>query len=143
MKYLFLLLAVSFSSFAQPAKLEKMKAYKVAFLTTELNLTADEAAKFWPIYNDYSQKRNDLRFKGISRFRDRHNADYQKMSDKEASQMLAQIEANEDEEHQLRKKLMAEVKQVLPPVKILKLKKAEEDFNRKLLQQYREKSRRD
>ena len=34
---------------------------------------------------------------------------------------------------------MSNLKEVLPAVKILKLKKAEEDFNRKLLQQYKDK----
>jgi hypothetical protein len=34
---------------------------------------------------------------------------------------------------------MQNVRTILPAVKIVKLKKAEEDFNRKLLQQYRNK----
>lgn len=143
MKTIYLFFLVSCSLFAQPAKLEKMKAYKVAFLTTELNLTPDEAAKFWPIYNDYSQKKTSLRLRGISRFLDRRLADYEKISEKEAAQILAQIEANEEEENLLRKKFITDIKQVIPAVKILKLKKAEEDFNRKLLQQYRKKSERD
>jgi len=47
--------------------------------------------------------------------------------------------ANEDELNQLRKKFVNSLKGVLPSVKIIKLKKAEDDFNRKLLQQYRDK----
>jgi hypothetical protein len=38
----------------------------------------------------------------------------------------------------LRKKLTATLRNILPASKILKLKKSEEDFNRKLLHQYRD-----
>jgi hypothetical protein len=33
---------------------------------------------------------------------------------------------------------VSNLRDVLPPVKIIKLKKVEEDFNRKLLKQYRD-----
>ena len=49
------------------------------------------------------------------------------------------MENTEEELHQLKKKFVTNLKGVIPSVKILKLKKAEEEFNRKLLQQYREK----
>jgi len=38
---------------------EKMKAEKVAFLTTQLALTSAEAEKFWPIYNEMEKQRWD------------------------------------------------------------------------------------
>lgn len=31
-----------------------VEAYKTAFITQRLNLTTEEAQKFWPIYNAYS-----------------------------------------------------------------------------------------
>lgn len=50
---LLLLLLTSFSFYAQSDtikdKKEQIKALKVAFLTTKLDLTAREAEKFWPI----------------------------------------------------------------------------------------------
>ena len=49
------------------------------------------------------------------------------------------MENTEDEMYQLRKKFVSNLKDILPPIKIIKLKKVEEDFNRKLLQQYRDK----
>jgi hypothetical protein len=62
-----------------------------------------------------------------------------KITEKEANTFLAQIEDTEKELFLLRKKFMQNVKTILPSVKIVKLKKAEEDFNRKLLHQYRSK----
>ena len=61
-----------------------------------------------------------------------------KLSEKEAATLLVQMESTEDELYQLRKKFMASLKGVISPIKILKLKKAEEGFNKKLLQQYRD-----
>jgi len=37
---------------------EKLTAYKIAFFTQRLNLTPAEAEKFWPLYNDYSARKN-------------------------------------------------------------------------------------
>jgi hypothetical protein len=31
----------------------RLEAYKIAYLTKKLNLSAEEAQKFWPIYNKY------------------------------------------------------------------------------------------
>jgi hypothetical protein len=49
------------------------------------------------------------------------------------------MESTEDELYQLKKKFVANLKGILPSTKILKLKKAEEQFSKKLLQQYRDK----
>lgn len=39
---------------AQPPKrIEKIEALKVAYITQSLSLTAEEAQKFWPVYNSY------------------------------------------------------------------------------------------
>ena len=112
---------------------------KVGFITNELALTSEEASKFWPIYNAYDDKQFEIRHQKMKAYKGRMDADLEKMSEKEASSLLAQMESNEDELYQLRKKFVANLKGVLPAVKIIKLKKAEDDFNRKLLQQYRNK----
>ncbi len=35
---------------------EKIQALKIAFITQKLQLTSDEAQKFWPIYNEYNSE---------------------------------------------------------------------------------------
>jgi Spy/CpxP family protein refolding chaperone len=124
-------------------KKEQIKSLKVAFITSELALTPDEAAKFWPLYNAYEEKQQEIKRQKLKGYLDRMDDDsFDKLTDKEASAMLAQIENSEDELHQARKKFVANLKGVIPSLKILKLKKAEENFNRKLLQQYRERKSR-
>ena len=139
---LILIFLLSIHSFAQSQmedKKEQIRALKVGYITNELALTADEATKFWPIYNAYDDKQFEIRHQKMKAFKQRMDADLDKMSEKEATALLAQMENTEDELYQMRKKFVSNLKGILPSVKIIKLKKAEDDFNRKLLQQYRNK----
>jgi Spy/CpxP family protein refolding chaperone len=121
-------------------KREQLKSMKVAFITNELDLTPDESAKFWPLFNAYEDKQQEIKKQRLKGYLDRMDDDsFDKLSDKEATTMLAQIESSEEELYQARKKFVASLKGVISPLKILKLKKAEENFNRKLLKQYRDK----
>jgi hypothetical protein len=143
--YPLLFLFISFTFYAQGEKMkekrEQIKAMKVAFLTSELNLTPNEAEKFWPIYNIYDDKQFELRHNRMKgSLRKMNDEELDKLSEKEAAALLNQIESNEEESFQLRKKFINNLKDILPAVKIIKLKKAEENFSRKLLQQYRDKA---
>ncbi|MEG0849540.1 sensor of ECF-type sigma factor [Flavobacterium plurextorum] len=141
----FLLFLVSFSFYAQNDKAddkrEKIKAYKVSFLTTELELTSTEAEKFWPIYNTYDDKQYELRHNKMKTYlRKLDDDNLSSLSEKEAAVLLSQIESTDKELYLLREKYTANLKKILSAKKILKLKKSEDDFNRKLLKQYRDKA---
>jgi Spy/CpxP family protein refolding chaperone len=142
-----LLFFVSFTFFAQGERMkekkEQIKALKVAFFTTELNLTTNEAERFWPVYNTYEDKQFEIRHKKMKAFMNRmDNEALDKMSEKEASTLLSLLSNSEEDLFLLRKKLNNDLKEILPSVKIIKLKKAEDNFNRKLLHQYRDKAHR-
>jgi Spy/CpxP family protein refolding chaperone len=139
-----LLFFVSFTFFAQGERMkekkEQVKALKVAFFTTELDLTTSEAERFWPVYNTYDDKQFEIRHKKMKAFMYRMDNDaLDKMSEKEASTLLSLLSNSEEDLFLLRKKLNNDLKEILPSVKIIKLKKAEDNFNRKLLHQYRDK----
>ncbi|MDR7371387.1 sensor of ECF-type sigma factor [Flavobacterium aquidurense] len=137
---------ITFSFYAQndknlDEKRDKVKAYKVSFLTTELELTSTEAEKFWPIYNAFDDKQFELRHEKMKAYMSRLNDDnINSISEKEAATLLAQIESTDKELYLLREKYMSNLKKILSAKKILKLKKSEDDFNRKLLKQYRDKA---
>ncbi len=121
-------------------KKEQIKSLKVAFITTELNLTTDEAAKFWPVFNAFEDKQQEIKRQKIKAiFEQSEGNSLDKLSEKDASALVTQMESSEDDLYQLKKKFISNLKGVLPSVKILKLKKAEEQFNKKLLQQFRDK----
>lgn len=138
------MLLISFSFYAQGPKKEKVKALKVAYLTNNLSLTPTEAEKFWPIYNAYDEKQFELRHEKMKMIKDKLDKEsVDNLTDKQASAMISQIESVEDDLYQNRKKFMTSLKTVLSPVKILKLKKAEDDFNKTLLRQYKNKGKRE
>lgn len=142
-----LLLLISFSIYGQGEKMrekkEQIKALKVAFLTNELKLTSNEAEKFWPVYNTFDDKQFELRHQKMKSFMRKMNDEtLDKMSEKEATVFLNQMESTEEEIFSLRKNFIATLKGIIPATKIIKLRKSEEDFNRKLLQQYRDRAHR-
>jgi len=65
-------LSIAAAAFAQPQggkqangkqfheNSEKLKAEKIAFITTEVGLTVDEAQAFWPVYNEIDAKQQEL-----------------------------------------------------------------------------------
>ncbi len=46
------------AAFAQPdeKKAKEIESLKVAFISKELDLSTDEAQKFWPVYNQYNKE---------------------------------------------------------------------------------------
>lgn len=137
---------ITFSFYAQEdkkvdEKREKIKAYKVSFLTTELELTPTEAEKFWPVYNAFDDKQYELRHQKMKTYMRKLDDDkINSISEKEAATLLSQMESTDKELYLLREKYMSNLKKILSAKKILKLKKSEDDFNRKLLKQYRDKA---
>jgi hypothetical protein len=122
-------------------KREQIKTLKIAYITDELKLTADEASKFWPLFNAYEEKQKNFRKERIRSFMDQSGTSaVDKMTEKEAASILNDIENSEEDAFQNRKKFVASLKSILPATKILKLKKAEEGFNKKLLKQFRDKT---
>ena len=134
--YLFLLLSVI--TYGQNERLkekrDQIKAMKVAFLTTELNLTSDEAEKFWPVYNAYDDKQFELRHQKMKTYaRKLNDGSLDNMSDREALAFLNQIESTDEEQYVIRKKFNSALRNILPPTKILKLRKSEVDFDRDVI----------
>jgi len=143
--FIALLFFSSLSTFAQnemKEKREQIKSMKVAFLTNELDLNSSEAEKFWPIYNAFEEKEFELKHLKMRSFIKRYREGKDKITEKEAGFLLNQMETNEEEFYLLRKKFILNLKGILPASKIIKLKKSEEDFNRKLLLQYRNRGQR-
>lgn len=144
-KRLFLIIIsfLSVAAFSQKKMKEKqdqIKAIKVAFITNELNLTADEAAKFWPIYNTFEDKQLEVRKTKLKGSLHRMNDEkLDNITENEASTLLSEMESAEENLFQLKKKFNLDIRGILPAAKILKLKKSEDNFNRKLLQQFKEK----
>jgi len=115
---------------------EKIKTLKIAFLTNKLELTASEAQVFWPIYNEYqdkkltvNQKRMDIG-KALKR-------NYDQFSDAELNKLLDEYIALKQQETNLEVEYLQKFRQALPVRKIAALQKAERDFKMEVLHEYK------
>jgi len=110
---------------------EKIKAMKVAFITEKLNLTPEEAQKFWPIYNEFDAKMETLH-KDLRKTRGK-KVNIDEMSDADIEKMIAKNMSLRQKEIDLQKEYHQKFKAVLSIKKVAKLYKSEEDFKRDLL----------
>lgn len=134
---LILLLLISTTAFAQTKKHGKIKAFKTAYITEKLELTSKEAEVFWPIYNHYDQQLHNIRRKERHDIYLKINDDVSKITDSEAEELLKKTLLFEEESLVLRKEMTVALGEVLPPRKIILLRKVEHDFKRELLNRYR------
>jgi len=119
------------------ANREKIEAQRIAFITRELNLTPDEAKVFWPLYNEYDAKRHELK-KAFKNAEDLHKPDIDKLTEKEASQMLDNQIIEAQKLMDLRKDYVIKFRSVLPAVKVLKLQDVEREFQKMLIDRLRQ-----
>lgn len=133
------LLMTSAVFFAQhkPDK-DKIKSLKVAFLTERLDLKATEAQAFWPVYNEYQEKREAMRERERNQIHSKIK-DSEGLSEKEAGTLLNQYLSFEEEEEELDKKFIEEISKVISAKKTLLLLRSEHEFKKQLLKQYRHK----
>ncbi|KGO94885.1 hypothetical protein [Flavobacterium subsaxonicum] len=139
---LLLLFTLSMFSQGHEDKKDQIKALKVSYLTTELSLTTAESEKFWPVYNAYEDKVYQIRHDKMRPiYKKLGDGALDKMTDKEAQPHLDKLQAADKELFQLREKLLADLRPIIGAKKILKLKWAEEDFKRKLLDKFKDKKK--
>ena len=118
-------------------KKEQLAAFRVAFITKELNLSSKEAQQFWPVYNEYQDKLEALR---TSRRKENKKLTPESMTDQEAEQFIESETDFKVNEANLQKQYYSRFKQSLPVKKVALLIKAEEDFKRELLKQLKDKN---
>ena len=116
---------------------EKINTLKVAFFTEKLSLSTKEAQEFWPVYNEYQEKRNVLRKKSHSQIRGKMK-DANALTEKEAEKLLALHIQIEEEEEVLDTNFLKNVSKVISAKKTLLLLRSEEEFKRQLMKQYRQ-----
>lgn len=116
----------------QQEKKDNIEAMKIAFLTTKLDLTPEEAQKFWPVYNQYNDKLQELRKKRRSDERDAKK-NFEDLTDKEIEQAIDNDLAFRQKELDLQKEYNTKFKAVLPIKKVSRLYAAEEQFKRVLI----------
>ncbi|MBX7164099.1 MAG: hypothetical protein K1X49_10410 [Saprospiraceae bacterium] len=145
MKKLFtcmILMTLSLISIAQnnPEKtnkqqlLEKIEAQRSAYITSKLDMTSEESAKFWPLYNEYSRKRMELKKENKAQNTDN-------LSEQESRMELDEQIESQEKALALKKSYYEKFKAVLPAAKLAKLESAEQEFRREILRQIKERNK--
>ena len=115
---------------------ERIKTLKIAFLTEQLSLSSKEAQKFWPVYNAHEEKLEAFRKQERKQFGGRL-VQLDAMEDEEAEKMLSIFIQKQAEKQKLEGEYIKNLKEVISAKKIIRLFKAEDNFKKRLLQQYR------
>ena len=111
---------------------ERIEAQRVGFITQRLNLTPEESQQFWPVYNQYTEKLQQIRTAA------KVDTPLDEMNDADTEKMILGQMDRETHELDLRKEYYQKLKKVISVKKIAKLYRAERDFKAELLKQLQE-----
>ncbi len=127
-----LLLISNLKSEAQATNLEKLNNYKIGFFTKKLDLTSEEAVKFWPVYNEFQSQRNSIQLEKMKLNRN-FNQNGSSLSDKQLSEMGDKYVDYLVQESNLSVEFHKKLKDVLSPAKVIRYYQAETQYKIQLL----------
>ncbi len=113
---------------------KKIKGLKIAFITENLDLSNSEAEKFWPIYNSFEEKMTVLKKRSYTT---RKELDYDNLNESEAKLIIEESRITNAERNILYDKFITDLLNVISAKKVVLLKKTEDDFRRKMFDEYR------
>ncbi|MDX5422282.1 MAG: hypothetical protein LPK07_14555 [Hymenobacteraceae bacterium] len=116
-------------SLAQDNRRENVEAAKTAFLTDKMELTTDQAQKFWPLYNEYETKRREL----MRAYRSGYRHDLEELSEQEAKARIDNMFDTKEKELALEKEYAAKYQRVISTKQLIRLYRGEREFTKLLL----------
>lgn len=109
---------------------EKMESEKIAFLSTEMRLTPDEARVFWPLYNEAEKaKRQDFE-KAVEAYKALQQALRDGADEAKVSACLKAYLDSKGSADRIDREFAEKYRKVLPAEKVARLFLAEEKFRR-------------
>ena len=115
---------------------EKIEQQRIAFITTELDLSVEEGQSFWPIYNDYQKTKKEIDPDRKSQKK------VENMTEDEVRTVLSNAIDNKRNRVELEIQFMNDLERVLPAKKRLKLIRLEREFKKRVLKRYQKRFRR-
>ncbi|MGY6558265.1 MAG: Spy/CpxP family protein refolding chaperone [Nitritalea sp.] len=107
---------------------ERLEAARVAFFTNRLALNAEQASRFWPLYNTYQEQRNAE----IREIRALTNRNPDKLTEKEIDQVIERKLQHQQTMQTLEINFMQQMQEVLDPKQRFILMGINRDFMRHL-----------
>jgi len=122
------------ASAQSPEALEKIEAAKIALITERLELTPEQAEKFWPVYREFGNKRKDIR-KDFDQAR--KTFDPNKASEEENKKVIEMATGVKERQLKLEQEYSQRILKVITSRQMTNLRKAENDFKEMLLRRIR------
>jgi hypothetical protein len=137
-----LLLLSGISTYAQQYRyqMDQLKNERIAFFTEKLELTSAEAEKFWPVYNAFSEEKENFSLE-TRKLHKYLMTDSQKLSDQEIKTSMEEYVNLQNQEHELFLAYHQKFLKILPERKVLLLYITEIQFKQYLLNKIGEERR--
>ncbi len=128
-------MCICFGTYAQsPEAMKKIEAAKIALITERLELTPQQAEKFWPIYREFLNQRKEIR-KDFDIAR--RTFDPNKASEEENKKMLEMANKVKERQLKLEQQYSGRMLNVITTRQLNNLRKAETDFKEMLIRRIR------
>lgn len=111
---------------------ERLQAARIAFITTRIDLKPEQAEKFWPVFNEFTEKRESIMRQIVSL-----NRGASEVSEEEAKSRILQRFQLEEKIMQEEKAFVSEASKILSYKQILLLNNVTREFTRHLYQRQR------
>lgn len=112
---------------------ERLQAERIAHITAELDLSAEEAQAFWPVYNKASKEQKEANKAVRQKFVAMKKAIEEGASDADINSLTEEYLKARSSKKDVMASYHKEFLKVLPAVKVAKLYVAEESFRNKQL----------
>lgn len=118
---------------------EELQSQKIAFFTQELDLTPEEAQKFWPVYNEGSKKLHSARKQINTSLKELNNAlkGEEQISDAQIKSLMGNYFKACEEEIEIQAEMFEKISKIVPVEKAAKVFSLEERFRVMLIRQLR------
>ena len=118
----------------------KFKADKIAYITEAINLTPQEAEVFWPVYNEYEEKKWALMKERRKLDRSLHDG-VEEMSDEKYLELSRKLASFPLKDGKLVEEYNEKFLKILPAKKVVELYRAELNFRNHMLRNFRDDDR--
>lgn len=107
-------------------KNDKIESIYIAHITNEMDLNVEESKTFWPIYNDYRKKRDQLVRPSF------YDMESSEVTENNADKMMAEIFTYDEQKMAIKKELYKELSKEFSADRLLHLMRAEYRFKKKM-----------
>lgn len=112
----------------------KVEALRVAFITKRLELSSAESEKFWPVYNEYTDKMQAIK----KNLRQSYKRRTEPLTDQEADELYKLDLQSHQAEAEVYRQYSEKLKAIIGVKKMVRLRLAEEEFRKELIRTIKE-----